>query len=125
MRHGCTAVVLPMVALMPLLSGCIPAALMANRSLEEQAEVSRLFLAGIDRVWPATLAALGQLQVRVTKTVQDSLGGDIDGVWPGGDAVVVRLEQSGQGQTRVRVRVGGIRDREATDRIFASITENL
>jgi hypothetical protein len=57
--------------------------------------------------------------------VQDGLGDDIDGLWPDGDAVAVRLDQSGEGQTRVRVRVGGIRDRDATDRIFASITDNL
>ena len=125
MRYMRTAVLLAMVALMPLLSGCVPTALMAGRALEERAEDSRLFSAGIVRVWPATLSALGQLQVRVTKTVQDSLGGDIDGVWPNGDVVEVRLDQSGEGQTRVRVRVGGVRDRDATGRIFASIGNNL
>lgn len=125
LRYVGTAVWLAMVALMPLLSGCVPTAVMANRALEGRAEDSRLFAAGIERVWPATLAALGQLQVLVTKTAQDSLGGDIDGVWPGGDVVVVRLDQSGERQTRVRVRVGGVRDRDATGRIFASIGNNL
>lgn len=125
MRYVCTAVLLAMVALMPLLSGCVPTALMASRALEERAEDSRLFPASIQRVWPATLSALGQLQVRVTKTTVDSQGGDIDGVWPDGDAVVVRVDQSGEGQTRVTVRVGGVRDRDATGRIFASIGNNL
>ena len=125
MRYVCTAVLLAMVALMPLLSGCVPTALMASRALEERAEDSRLFPASIQRVWPATLSALGQLQVRVTKTAVDSQGGDIDGVWPGGDVVVVRLDQAGEGQTRVRVRVGGLRDSDATGRIFASIGSNL
>ena len=125
MRYVRGALLLAMVTLMPLLSGCVPTALMASRALEERAEDSRLFPASIQRVWPATLSALGQLQVRVTKTAVDSQGGDIDGVWPGGDAVVVRLDQSGEGQTRVRVRVGGVRDRDATGRIFAGIGNNL
>jgi uncharacterized protein DUF3568 len=124
-RYVCTAILLAMVALMPLLSGCVPTALMASRALEERAEDSRLFPAGIARVWPATLAALRQLQVQVTNTAQDNLGGDIDGVWPGGDAVVIRVDQSGEGQTRVKVRVGGVRDRDATGRIFAGIGNNL
>jgi len=49
----------------------------------------------------------------------------IDGVWPGGDAVVIRLEQSEEGRTRVTVRVGGMRNRDATDLIFAKITDSL
>jgi hypothetical protein len=114
-----------MVALTPLFSGCVPAAVMASRALEERAEDSRLISAGVDRVWPAALAALRQLQVQVTRTLRDELGGDIDGIWPGGDAVVVRMDQAGEGQTRVRVRVGAMRNREVIDRIYAGIKVNL
>jgi hypothetical protein len=114
-----------MMPLMSLLAGCIPAAVMTGHALESRAEDSRVFLANFDKVWPATLAALRQLQVGVTRNVRDNLGGDIDGVWPGGDAVVIRLEQPEEGRTRVTVRVGGIRDRDATDLIFAKITDNL
>ena len=119
------ALLLGMIALMPLLAACVPAALMADNALEARAEDSRVFLASLDRVWPATLAAMRQLQMQVTKSVRDNLGGDIDGVSSGGDAVVIRLEQSEEGRTRVTVRVGGIRNRDATDFIFAKITDNL
>jgi len=124
-RFVCRAVLLGMVALTPLLAACVPAALMVDRAVEARAEDSRLFPASLDRVWPATFAALRQLQMQVTRSVRDNLGGDIDGVSPGGETVTVRLEQSGEGQTRVRVRVGGIRNRDATDLIFAKITDNL
>ena len=110
---------------MPLLAACVPAALMVDRAVEARAEDSRVFLASLDRVWPATLTALRHLQVGVTRNVRDNLGGDIDGVWPGGDAVVIRLEQSEEGRTRVTVRVGGMRNRDATDLIFAKITDSL
>lgn len=119
------AALLGMVALTPLLAACVPAALMVDQALETRAEDSRVFLASLDRVWPATLIALRNLQVGVTRNVRDNLGGDIDGVWPGGDAVVIRLEQPEEGRTRVTVRVGGIRNRDATDLIFAKITDNL
>ena len=126
MRHFvCAAALLGMVALMPLLAACVPAALMVDRAVEARAEDSRVFLASLDRVWPATLTALRHLQVGVTRNVRDNLGGDIDGVWPGGDAVVIRLEQSEEGRTRVTVRVGGMRNRDATDLIFAKITDSL
>jgi len=124
-RFVCRAVSLGMVALTPLLAACVPAALMVDRAVEARAEDSRLFPASLDRVWSATLAALRQLKMQVTKNVRDNLGGDIDGVSAGGDTVTVRLEASGEGQTRVRVRVGGMRDRDATDLIFAKITDNL
>ncbi len=125
MRHVYTIALLVVGFLLPLLSGCIPAAVMAKHAVEERAEDSRLYAASVERVWPATLAALYQLRVQVTKTVKDSLGGDIDGVWFDGDAVMVRLDSSGEGQTRVRVRVGEMRNREATERIFIGINNNL
>ncbi len=121
----CAAALLGMVALMPLLAACVPAALMVDRAVEARAEDSRLFPASLDRVWPATLAAMRQLQMQVTNSVRDNLGGDIDGVSAGGETVTVRLEASGEGQTRVRVRVGEMRDRDATDFIFAKITDGL
>jgi hypothetical protein len=114
-----------MVALMPLLAGCVPALVMTGNALESRAEDSRVFLADLNRVWPATLTAMRQLQVVVNRNIRDNLGGDIDGLWPGGDVVVIRLEQTEPGRTRVTVRVGGIRDRDATDLIFAKITDNL
>jgi hypothetical protein len=114
-----------MVALMPLLAGCIPAAVMGYRAVETQAEDSRVFLADFDRVWPATLTAMRQLQVVVNRNIRDNIGGDIDGLWPGGDAVMIRLEQAEPGRTRVTVRVGGIGNRDKNDLIFARITDNL
>ncbi len=125
MRHVYTIALLAVLFLLPLLSGCIPAAVMAKHAVEERSEDSRLYAASVERVWPATLAALYQLRVQVTKTVKDSLGGDIDGVWFDGNDVVVRVDYANEGQTRVRVRVGGMRNREATERIFSSINNNL
>jgi hypothetical protein len=120
-----TAAFLGMVALIPLVAGCVPTALMVDQALEARAEDSRVFLAGLDRVWPATLTAMRNLQVGVTRNIRDNLGGDIDGVWPDGNAVSIRLEQPEVGRTRVTVRVGGVRNRDAPNLIFAKITDNL
>jgi len=124
-RYAPALALLATMLSMPLVSACVPAAVMTSNALESRAEDSRVFLAAPDRVWPATLKALGQLQVAVTRKVQDNMGGDIDGVWPGGDEVVLRLDQAGEGQTRVQVRVGGLRNRGATDRILTGIMNNL
>jgi hypothetical protein len=114
-----------MVAVLVPLFGCAPTAVVAKLAIEDRAVDSRLLGASVERVWPAALAALKQLRVQVTKTLRDNLGGDIDGVWPGGDVVLVRIDQAEEGQTRVRVQVGGMRNREATDRIYAGIHDNL
>ncbi len=124
-RYACGIFLVGMLALTPLLAACVPTAVMLDRAIEDRGEDSRVFPASLDRVWPATLAALRQMQMRVTKSVRDNLGGDIDGVSAGGETITVRLEASGEGQTRVRVRVGGFRNRDATDLIFAKITDNL
>jgi hypothetical protein len=111
--------------LMPLCAGCVPAALATRNYLEGRADASRDFRAPLDRVWPATLAALKDLGASVQQNVQDNLGGDLAGVWPGGRTFSVRVNQTDGATVSVQVQVGEMRDSEAIDSVFARIAGNL
>jgi uncharacterized protein DUF3568 len=111
--------------LMPLCAGCVPAALATRNILEGRADASRDFRAPLDRVWPATLAALKDLGASVQQDVRDNLGGDLAGVWPGGRAFSVRVNQKDEATVSVQVRVGEMKDTEAVDSVFARIAANL
>jgi len=108
-----------------ILQGCIPTAVMVDQVLEARAEDTRTFAGGPDEVYSATLAALRQLSVTVHKTVRDNIGADIDGTWPNGEKLEVRLDQSGDRQTAVRAQLGRYGNREAISQLFAAIAEKL
>jgi len=105
--------------------GCIPTAVMVDQALEGRAEDTRTFAGGPDEVYSATLAALRQLGVEVLKSFQDNVGADIDGTWPTGERLDVRLEQSGERQTVVRAQLGRRRNPEATGQLFNAIAGKL
>ena len=108
-----------------ILQGCIPTAVMVDQALEGRAEDTRTFAGGPDEVYSATLAALRQLGVEVLKSFQDNVGADIDGTWPTGERLEVRLEQSGERQTVVRAQLGRRRNPEATGQLFNAIAGKL
>lgn len=107
------------------LSGCVPAAVLTGSYLEAKGEVSRDFAAPLDRVWPAALEALRESRAEVRDSVRDNRGGDIDGTWPSAGPLVVRMEQTGDAVTQVRVRIGEYGNREATESLFGRISAAL
>jgi hypothetical protein len=88
-------------------------------------QFTRVYPSPLDQVWPAALATLGQFQASVTKSVRGSSGGDIEGLWVGGESLQISLEQTGGSATTVTVLIGQFGDREAEDAIYARIGDNL
>lgn len=88
-------------------------------------EFEQIHAAGFDRVWTATLRALDQLRIRVTETEKGDGTGTVSAVGADRTAVQVSLSGRGDGTTAVKVRVGSLGDREASEAIQAKIYSNL
>lgn len=75
----------------------------------------------LDQTWNASLTALDRLEIQITESKKDSLGGRIAGKWEDKKPVVVKVKNKGLGVTKVGVRVGQFGDRDASQRIHETI----
>ena len=117
--------------LLPVLGGC---ALMlvgagagagAGTVAYIQGEHSQVHAGNYERVWSATLAALGQMNIRVIKTEKDALSGTITARRADDTSVTVKVEPTGADTTTVKIRVGMFGDRAASESIQARIVSSL
>ena len=117
--------------LLPVLGGC---ALMlvgagagagAGTVAYIQGEHSQVHAGNYERVWSATLAALGQMNIRVIKTEKDALSGTISARRADDTSVTVKVEPTGADTTTVKIRVGTFGDRAASESIQARIVSSL
>jgi hypothetical protein len=107
------------------LTGCFPTAVITSEYLEARREATREFAAPVDRVWPATLQALRDLQIAVKDSIRDSTGGDIEGTWGAKGHVAVKVDVTGPAATRVRVSAGDFSNRDAPESILNRIAAVL
>ncbi|HLC21844.1 MAG TPA: DUF3568 family protein, partial [Candidatus Methylomirabilis sp.] len=91
----------------------------ANRELEQ------VHAAPYDRVWDATLRALRTLNVAVSDTQKDQISAKAVGTRADGTAVVVSVLPVTKDSTSVRVRIGNLGDRPASERFQGQIAVNL
>jgi hypothetical protein len=76
-------------------------------------------------VWPRALAAVESLQLHIDRQMIDGLGGDIESRRADGTKVRVCLKPSGDHSTSVSVRVGGMGDREQSERVQRTIRQQV
>jgi hypothetical protein len=92
---------------------------------EAKGHSARVYQGTFDQVWEAALASISQFQARVTKSVRDSVTGDIEGGWVGGESLEMHLDRMGNAGITVKIRVGQFGDQAAEERLFAKINDNL
>jgi uncharacterized lipoprotein len=128
-RQACLGGLIPLLLL--VLGGC---ALMlvgagagagAGTVAYIQGEHSQVHAGNYERVWSATLAALGQMNIRVIKTEKDALSGTISARRADDTSVTVKVEPTGAQTTTVKIRVGTFGDRAASESIQARIVSSL
>jgi uncharacterized lipoprotein len=90
-----------------------------------QGEHSQVHAGNYERVWSATLAALSQMHIKVIKTEKDALSGTITARRADDTSVTVKVEPTGADTTTVKVRVGMLGDRAASESIQARIVSSL
>ncbi len=73
------------------------------------------------RAWDATNAALENLQISISNSMDEGIKGDIQAVRKDGKKVIVTLKDRGQGVTTISVRVGIFGDRKEAERIHDEI----
>jgi uncharacterized lipoprotein len=91
----------------------------ANRELEQ------VHAAPYDRVWNATLRALRTLNIAVSDMQKDQISAKAVGARADGTAVVVSVLPVTKDSTSVRVRIGHLGDRPASERIQGQIAVTL
>lgn len=129
MRYRASVVLLLGVAL--LFQGCLLVAAGAGAGAGVGAvayvrgELQTTYPAPLDRAWSAALGAVKDLQMSVSGTTRDALGGTIDARRADGTAVKVILEAAGPETTAVKIRVGILGDEAAAKTIHRKIAERL
>jgi hypothetical protein len=89
-------------------------------------ESTQVYRATLDQVWAAALKALGELKASVVNSTRDGVGGEIEGLWVGGQLFTMYVDQTGASTIRVKIRVGQFgEDQGAENAIQAKIGENL
>ena len=88
-------------------------------------ELSVIYGLPLADVWPRALAAVESLQLHIDRQMIDGLGGDIESRRADGTKVRVCLKPSGDHSTSVSVRVGGMGDREQSERVQRAIRQQL
>lgn len=73
------------------------------------------------KAWNAANAALANLKIGVTNSLNNGAKGTIEAVQKDGSKVVLNLKDKGQNVTSVSVRVGVLGDRKAAERIHSAI----
>ncbi len=117
--------------LLPVLGGCAVmlvgagAGAGAGTVAYVQGEHSQVHAGNYERVWSATLAALSQMHIKVIKTEKDALSGTITARRADDTSVTVKVEPTGADTTTVKVRVGMLGDRAASESIQARIVSSL
>ena len=76
-------------------------------------------------VWPRALAAVESLQLHIDRQLIDGLGGEIQARRADGTSVRVHLKPTGDHSTSVSVRVGGLGDREMSERVQRTIRQQV
>jgi len=88
-------------------------------------ELSVIYGLPLADVWPRALAAVESLQLHIDRQMIDGLGGDIESRRADGTKVWVCLKPSGDHSTNVSVRVGGMGDREQSERVQRTIRQQV
>jgi hypothetical protein len=88
-------------------------------------EYSQVHAGAYERVWSATLGALNQMNIRVVKTEKDALGGTITARRGDDSSISLKVEPTGAETTTVKIRVGLLGDRPASESIQARIQSGL
>ena len=88
-------------------------------------ELSVIYGVPLADVWPRALAAVESLQLHIDRQLLDGLGGNIESRRADGTKVRVCLKPSGDHSTHVSVRVGGMGDREQSERIQRAIRQQV
>jgi len=71
--------------------------------------------------WNMTNAALSNLHISVSESIDDGIHGRIDAVRKDGASVLIRLKERRQGITLINMRVGALGDRDDAERIHNEI----
>ena len=89
-------------------------------------ELQATYSTSIERLWPASLAAMQDLKLTVDRQQMDALGGIIEARRADGTPVKVHLKPAGELSTRVGVRVGtSFGSQEKSERIHRAIAKRL
>ncbi len=86
-----------------------------------EGNLSRDYPLAYARAWDATNSALANLQISISKSMDEGAKGEIKAVRKDGKKVVVTLKDKGQGVTSITVRVGIFGDRSKSERIHDEI----
>ena len=83
------------------------------------------YSASLEATWNASLAAVKDLELTVTTSQKDRLGGRIIARRPDDTRIAIDLEPHSAEVTRVKIRVGTFGDPEASARINEAIKRRL
>lgn len=81
--------------------------------------------ASIDRVWNATLAAAGDLQLRTIESEKDRLNARLHAKSAGDRDIYVKLRSLSETETELRIRIDIFGDEEMSNRIRSEIEQRL
>jgi hypothetical protein len=79
----------------------------------------------MDRGWRATMAAMDDLQFKVTKTQKDALAGELIARRADDTRIVIRLKKQSDKVTEFRVRVGVFGDEDLSRLIYDKIKRHF
>jgi hypothetical protein len=88
-------------------------------------ELEQVHAAPYEKVWEATLSALRTMNITVSETHKDQIGGKATGTRSDGTSVVVSVLPVTNDTTSVRVRIGTFGDRPASEQIQGQIAVAL
>ncbi|MBI2903496.1 MAG: DUF3568 family protein [Candidatus Methylomirabilis oxyfera] len=90
-----------------------------------KSELEQVHAAPYEKVWDATLRGLRTLNIAVSETQKDQISAKAVGARADGTAVVVSVLPVTKDSTSVRVRIGNLGDRPASERIQGQIAVTL
>ena len=88
-------------------------------------DVDRVYPHSMDTVWEATMAALGDLQLRLADYHKDQLTGEITAYTAAGDKVKIKLDSRNMTMTKLDIRVNTFGDQSMSLAILSKIDQYL
>ena len=119
------------MSLLASVSGCVTTAVGGGPSVTAGTysyltrELEVIYGIPLADVWPRALAAVESLQLHIDRQTIDGLGGEIQARRADGTSVRVYLKPTGDHSTSVSVRVGGLGDREMSERVQRTIRQQV
>ncbi len=128
MRKMKSLLITLLLASVPLLHGCVVAAVglgAAGTIAYVRGDLQAVESESIDEVYEATLKALNELELLPTRKTKDALGAEIVTYDAQDKKITIRLKSAAEGTTKLSIRIGVFGSETKSRMIYQKIRDNL